>query len=114
MGTHDAVVPLVTEPVSLPVVTDLSSFEPDPDPVSLVEESCLSPSDPADSGYFLRSSQKPLLGLGKNSASVRRGGGRKTNLSKAQSRAKEDLLGGKQISIEKALRAEQAKKKGRL
>ena len=114
VGPHDAIVPLGTEPVSLPVVTDISYLEPEPDPESCVVESCPSPSDPADTGYFLRSSQKPLLGLGKNSASGRKGRGRKSNLSKAQSRAKDDLLGGKQISIEKALRAEQAKKKGRL
>ena len=86
----------------------------DPDPEIPPEDSCHSPPDSADSGYFLRSCLKPSSGLGKLSPPVRRGRGRKTNIFKAQSRAKEDLLGGKQLSIEKALRAEQAKKKGRL
>ena len=89
-----------------------SSIVLEPDPVSLPAESCPSPPDSADSGYFLRSCQKPSSGLGKNPSPVRKGRGRKTNLFKAQSRAREDLLGGKQISIEKALRVEQAKKKG--
>ena len=78
------------------------------------EESCHSPQDSLESGYFLRSCHKPVQRLGKSSSSVRKGRGRKTNLSKAQSRAKEDMLGGSQISIEKALRAEMALKKGRL
>ena len=85
-------------------------------PASVIcsEESCHSPQDSLESGYFLRSCQKPVQGLGKNSSVVRKGRGRKTNLSKAQSRAKEDMLGGTQISIEKALRAEMALKKGRI
>lgn len=37
----------------------------------------------------------------------------KSNLHKAQSRAKVDLLEGKQLSIEKALRAVNARNKGR-
>ena len=47
------------------------------------EESCPSPFDTMGSGYFLRSSHKPVLGLGKSSSSVRKGRGHKTNLSKA-------------------------------
>ena len=84
-----------------------------PVPTLCIEESCPSPSASMESGYFLRSCHKPVQGLGKCSSSVRKGRGRKTNLSKAQSRAREDLLGGTQISIEKALGAEKALKKGR-
>ena len=82
-------------------------------PESLPEASCSSPSESTDLGYFLRSSKKTTTGLGKVSSPVRRGRGRKTNLFKAQSRAKVDLQEGKQQTIEKALRAEKAGNKGR-
>ena len=48
-----------------------------------IEESCPSPSASLESGYFLRSCHKPVPGLGKCSSTVRKGRGRKTNLSKA-------------------------------
>ena len=99
--------------VPLPALINSSAVVMSPEPVFPLEESSPSPPDSSESGYFLRSCQKQSYGLGKSSSPVRRGRGRKTNLSKAQSRAKEDLLGGKQLSIEKALRAESAKKKGR-
>ena len=102
----DIIKPVIMEAPSPSVVSPVSA--------NCSEESCHSPQDSLESGYFLRSCQKPVQGLGKNSSVVRKGKGRKTNLSKAQSRAKEDLLGGTQISIEKALRAEMALKKGRL
>ena len=114
VGTHAALDTTAFDPDPLLVMADFPIIELEPEPVSHLEEPCPSPTDSADSGYFLRSSQKPSLGLGKNSLPVRRGWGRKTNLFKAQSRAKEDLLGGKQISIEMDLRAKKAKTKGRL
>ena len=114
VGTHADLDSTTFDPDPLPVMAEFPTIDLEPDLVTHLEEPCPSPIDSADSGYFLRSSQKPSLGLGKNSSLVRRGRGRKTNLFKAQSRAKEDLLGGKQISIEMALRAEKSKKKGRL
>ena len=96
----------------IPSVEEPSIAVLEPDPEILPEESCPSPSDSTDSRYFLRSCKKPSSGLGKVSSPARRGRGRKTNLFKAQSRAKEDLLEGKQQSIEKALSAKKAKKKG--
>ena len=105
ISVSDFVKPFSVE-VPPPIV---ESFAPDGS-----EESCPSPSDTMGSGYFLRSSHKSVLGLGKSSSTVRKGRGRKTTLSKAQSRAKEDMLGGTQISIEMALRAEMALKKGLL
>ena len=114
LGTRPAAASIAFAPDLLPTMEEPSSVVLEPDPDFLLEESCPSPPDSTDSGYFLRSCHKLSTGLGKNSSPVRRGRGRKTNLFKAQSRAKEDLLGGKQLSIEKALRAEKAKKKGRL
>ena len=52
-------------------------------------------------------------GLGKNSNLTPRGRGRKYFLAKAKSKAKNDLLEGKQQYIERALRAVHAQKKGR-
>ena len=101
-------------PDSFPAVEEPSTVVLEPDPESLPEESCTSPSESTDSVYFIRSCLKPPSGLGKVSSPVRRDRGRKTNLFKAQSRAKEDLLEGKQQSIEKALRAKKAKRKGRI
>ena len=114
MASQPSIASVAVEPVIMPAMDEPSSVVLEPDPVFLPEESCPSPPDSSDSRYFLRSCHKLSTGLGKNSSPVRRGRGRKTNLFKAQSRAKEDLLGGKQLSIEKALRAEKAKKKGRL
>ena len=58
------------------------------------------------SGYFLRSGTKyPLGGIGKDPPLVPRGRGRKYFLEKAQAKAKLDLSKGKQLSIERALRA---------
>ena len=94
-------------------VEEPSSVCLEPDPETPLEESCPSPSESSDSAYFLRSRTKSALGLAKVSSTVRRGRGRKTNLSKAQSRAKEDLMEGKQQSIESALGAKKAKKRGR-
>jgi len=86
----------------------------DPDPGEPVEDSYLSPDESTDSGYFLRSSKRnPSGGLGKAMSLVRKSRGRKSNIHKAQSRAKVDLVEGKQLSIEKALRAVNARKKGR-
>lgn len=86
----------------------------DLDPGDTHEEDYQSPSESQDSGYFLCSCKKAISsGLGKSSPPARKGHGRKSNLHKAQSRAKVDLLEGKQLSIEKALRAVNAKKKGR-
>ena len=93
-------------------VTEPSSVCLEPDPGTPCEDSCPSPTESSDSVYFLRSRSKTASGLAKSSP-VRRGRGRKTNLSKAQSRAKEDLLDGKQLTIESGLRAKKAMKRGR-
>ena len=86
----------------------------DPDPGDTQEEDYLSPIESQDSGYFLRSCKKASsAGLGKASSPARKGRGRKSKLYKAQSRSKVDLLEGKQLSIEKELRAMNARKKGR-
>ena len=94
-------------------VEEPSSVNLEPDPESPLEVSCPSHSKFSDLTYFLRSRTKSASGLAKFPLSVQQGWGRKTNLSKAQSRAKEDLLEGKQHSIESALRAKKAKKRGR-
>ena len=68
---------------------------------------------PSESGYFLRSGKKIHYGgLGKDSLPVSCGRGRKSFLAKAQSRAQKDMTEGKQLSIERALRALQAQRKG--
>jgi len=86
----------------------------EPDPGDSHDADYQSPSESQDSGYFLRSCKKAISsGLGKSSPPARKGRGRKSNLHKAQSRARVDLMEGKQLSIEKALRAVNAKKKGR-
>jgi len=85
-----------------------------PDPGDPPEGASPSHSDSVDSGYFLRSSKKASsVGLGKSPPVARKGRGRRSNLCKAQSRARVDLLEGKQLSIEKALRAVKAKSQGR-
>jgi len=85
----------------------------DPDP-EVPEDSSFSPDESSDSGYFLKSSKKTSTGgLGKSLSPARNRRGRKSNIHKAQSRARMDLVEGKQISIEKALRAGKGRKKGR-
>ena len=65
----------------------------------------------SESGYFLQScNKKPGGGLGKDPVPVRKGRGRISHFSKAQSRAKNDLREGKQLSIERALRAVNARR----
>jgi len=86
----------------------------DPDPGESLDVGSPTPSESLDSGYFLRSCKNASsVGLGKTSPPGRKGRGRKSNLYKAQSRARVDLMEGKQQSIEKALRAVNAKKRGR-
>ena len=51
--------------------------------------------------------------MGRNPAVSARGRGRVSHLAKAQSQAKKDVLEGKQLSIDRALRAVNARKKGR-
>jgi len=51
-------------------------------------------------------------GIGRDKDHVGVGRGRQSFLSKAQAKAKKDLIDGKQQSIERALRAVQAPKKG--
>jgi len=83
----------------------------EPDPGLEADEKAVSSPENADSGYFLRScNKKGEGGLGKDPTPMRRGRGRISNLSKAQSKAKNDLRDGKQISIERALRAVNARK----
>jgi len=74
----------------------------------------LSQDESSDSGYFLRSCKKSSNGgLGKDILPARSKRGRKSNLHKAQSRARKDLVDGKQLSIEKALRAGKGRSRGR-
>jgi len=74
----------------------------------------LSQDESSDSGYFLRSCKKISNGgLGKDIPPARSKRGRKSNLHKAQSRARMDLVDGKQLSIEKALRAGKGRSRGR-
>jgi hypothetical protein len=74
------------------------------------------PSENSSTHYFLRSQKKttPSGGLGKEVImSLDRGGrGRKSLISKAQSKARFDLLAGKQQSIERELRAVRPQGKG--
>jgi len=89
---------------------DGSSFDSvDPAPGS-PPDGVLSPSVKRGSGYFLRSTIKDSsAGLGKSLPVVGKGRGRKSNLHKAQSRARVDLMEGKQLSIDMALRAVNAR-----
>jgi len=74
----------------------------------------LSQDESSDSGYFLRSCKKISNGgLGKDIPPARSKRGRKSNLHKAQSRARMELVDGKQLSIEKALRAGKGRSRGR-
>lgn len=83
----------------------------DPDPGFSSDEGSLPSREP---GYFLRSCKKASpAGLGKSAPRGKKGRGRKSNFQKAQSRARVDLLEGKQQSIDLALRAVNAKKRGR-
>ena len=82
------------------------------DPIDDGVVSPLSPPGSLDSGYFLWSCTKVASGgLGKQSNQTLRGRGRKSFIAKAHSRARKDLLEGKQQSIESALRAVHAQKK---
>jgi len=109
------------KPSSVVMVTDIgsgwegtSNAPVDPDPGTSPDRVFLSPPDMPGSGYFLRSSKKDTsAGLGKSLPVARKGRGRKSTLHKAQSRARVDLMEGKQLSIEKALRAVNAKHPGR-
>ena len=93
--------PLTTEP----------EVPPEPGPGKGVESLVSSSPESSESGYFLRSySKKSGGGLGKEHQPVRKGRGRISHLSKAQPRAKNDLREGKQLSIERALRAVNARK----
>ena len=80
----------------------------------VLHDSVHSPIESSDSSYFLRSCTKGGSGgLGRNPAASARGRGRVSLLAKAQSRAKKDVLEGKQILIDRALRAVNACKKDR-
>ena len=93
-----------------PSMSDLS-LDPKPDPGRGGETTLLSSPESSESGYFLRSSlKKSGGGLGKDQQPVRKGRGRISHLSKAQLRAKADLREGKQLSIERALRAVNARR----
>ena len=73
-----------------------------------------SPHGSIESGYFLRSGKNVFNGgLGKDSQPVSCGRGHKYFLEKEQSQARKNLNEGKQLSIERVLRAMQAQKKGR-
>ena len=92
------------ETVISPLMPD-TSLLPEPDPGRGGEDLPTSP-ETSESGYFLRSSlKKKGGGLGKEQLSERKGRGRHSHLSKAQSRAMADLREGKQLSIERVLRA---------
>jgi hypothetical protein len=89
---------------------------PSPKRLCSIEEDTTSSSSETSSGrYFLRS-QKNVASGGLAKEVVRtldRGGrGRKSLISKAQTKAKCDLLARKQQSIERALRARRTQGKG--
>ena len=92
--------------------------EPPPGPIlEPILQDLVSPCSPIESsdlGYFLCSCTKfSSAGLGKDPLGTIRGRGRISHLVKAQSRAKKYVLEGKQISVDRALRAVHARKKGR-
>ena len=96
--------------VNSPLATD-PDMPLEPDPRKGVEGLVLSSPKTSELGYFLRScSKKSGGGLGKDLQPVQKGRGRISHLSKAQSRAKNDLREGKQLSIERALRAVNSRK----
>ena len=107
---------VVSEPIEASTVTKALLIEEappflEPDPGLEAEEKAVSLLENADSGYFLQScNKKGEGGLGKDPPSVRRGRGRISNLSKAQTKAMNELREGKQLSIERALRAVDARK----
>ena len=108
---------LAISPLPLSVSTpstaaSLEEVPPLPMVVAEIEDEPPTQPTSATTGYFLRSGKNHLGGLGKDSLPVPRGRGRKSFLAKAQSRAQKDLSEGKQLSIERALRAVQAQKKG--
>ena len=75
-------------------------------------DSICSPTESSDSGYFLRSCTKGgTRGLGRNPVGATRGRGHVSHLARAQSRAKKDVQDGKQLPINKALRAMNSRKK---
>ena len=89
--------------------------KPPPGPViePVLLDSNSSPTTSSHSSYFLRSCTKGgSRGLGRNPTASARGRGRVSLLAKAQSRAKKDVLEGKQILIDRALRAVNSCKKG--
>ena len=108
---------LSPQPNALP--SPISTAFVEEPPSETVLEPSFSKSSPistesSDSGYLIRScSKRNHGGLGKDSVGTSKGRGRKSHLAKAQSRARMDLLEGKQISIERELRAIHAQKKGR-
>jgi len=113
------ITPLSDGPVSqLEAVSPvLALIEGPPGEESITEEIAtppLSEDESSDSGYFLRSCKKISGGgLAKDLPPARNKRGRKSNLHKAQSRARMDLVEGKQLSIEKALRAGKGRSRGR-
>lgn len=90
-------------------------LDPDPDPPLTMD---LYPSSSIDSlekesGYFLQSSSKKESGgIGKDEGTLGQSRERKSFISKAKTKARKDLLEGKQQSIERVLRAVRTPKKG--
>jgi hypothetical protein len=80
----------------------------------VLEDSTSSSSDTSSGRYFLRSLNKDHSGgLALDPIPTEKSGrGRKSLISKAQKKAKIDLLAGKQVSIERALRARRTLGKG--
>ena len=98
--------PTVEPSTEFSPLTSDPTLAPEPDPGRGGEDLGLSSPETSESGYFLRSSlKKPGGGLGKDQEPLRKGRGRTSHLSKAQSWAMDDLREGKQLSIERALRA---------
>jgi len=102
----------------LEAVTPVLAVIEGPPGEELISEKIATPphsqDESSDSGYFLRSCKKISTGgLGKDLPQARNKRGRKSNLHKAQSRARLDLVEGKQLSIEKALRAGKGRSRGR-
>jgi hypothetical protein len=110
--------PSLPPPMSALSPASSSSLLPLESPTSLsapaLEDSTTSSSDTSSRRYFLRSlNREHSGGLALDPTPTEKSGrGRKSLISKAQKKARIDLLAGKQVSIERALRARRTLGKG--
>ena len=110
---------LSSQPLELPSPISAACIEEPPldsvlEPIVVEVYSLSSPHGSIDSGYFLCSCTKGSSeGLGKATVETPRGRGRISHFAKAQTKTRKDLLDGKKLSIEKALRVVHSQKKGK-